>query len=243
MPEEPMFYDNPEVRSQYFAHRDRPDNPNDTLERPIFLELAGNLAGLDILDLGCGDAAFGRGALAQGAQSYKGIEASQSMVELAHQTLAGTSGEIYHEKIELWRSQGQQVDLVTSRLALHYVEDLKPVFQEIYQVLRPDGRLILSVEHPVITSNFENLATGRRTSWLVDYYFDSGARVHQWLGHTVTKYHRTLEEYFDLVSHTGFALERIRESSPQKEHFLNEHEYYRRLRIPMFLFIAAYKPE
>ena len=62
MSEDRAFYDNPEVRSLYFAHRDRPDNPNDTLERPIFLELAGDLAGLDILDLGCGDAAFGREA-------------------------------------------------------------------------------------------------------------------------------------------------------------------------------------
>ena len=50
MPEEQAFYDNPEVRSQYLAHRDRPDNPNDALERPIFLELAGHLTGLDIID-------------------------------------------------------------------------------------------------------------------------------------------------------------------------------------------------
>jgi SAM-dependent methyltransferase len=249
MTEEQAFYDNPEVRSQYFAHRARPDNPNDALERPIFLELAGDFKNLDILDLGCGDAAFGREALGQGARSYQGIEASQAMVELARQTLAGTSGRVHHEKIEEWRwlaraehvLQRQQVDLVTSRLALHYVKDLKPVFREIYQVLRPNGRLILSVEHPVITSNFESLAAGSRTAWLVDNYFCSGERVHKWLGHDVTKYHHTLEEYFDLVANTGFELECIRESRPQRENFLDESEYHRRLRIPMFLFIAASK--
>jgi hypothetical protein len=37
------FYDNPEVRTNYLAQRDRPDNPNDALERPLFLELAGDL--------------------------------------------------------------------------------------------------------------------------------------------------------------------------------------------------------
>lgn len=237
------FYDNPEVRSQYLAHRDRPDNPNDALERPIFLELAGDLAGLDIIDLGCGNAAFGKEALDRGARSYQGIEVSRAMVDLACQTLAGTSGNVCHEKIEMWRSREQQVDLVTSRLALHYVEHLMPVFQEVYTALRSGGRFVVSVEHPVITSNFASSADGRRTTWLVDNYFKPGARVHTWLGHEVIKYHHTLEKYFDLLINAGFQLECIRESRPQKENFLDEREYDRRLRIPLFLFVAAHKPK
>lgn len=77
------FYDNPEVRINYLVHRDRPDNPNDTLERPIFLELAGNLSNLDIVDLGCGNAAFRQAALLAGARSYIGIDSSQAMVDIA----------------------------------------------------------------------------------------------------------------------------------------------------------------
>ncbi|HEY9652370.1 MAG TPA: class I SAM-dependent methyltransferase [Coleofasciculaceae cyanobacterium] len=242
MPKDKAFYDNPEVQANYFAHRARPDNPNDALERPLFLELAGNLSNLDIVDLGCGNAAFGKEAFLQGARSYTGIEISKAMVDIARQTLANTLGKIHHESIETWRSQGEQADLVSSRLALHYVENLKPVFQEMYKALRPGGRVIISVEHPVITSNFANLAEGRRTTWLVDNYFKPGARVHTWLGHEVTKYHYTLEEYFDLVTDIGFELERVRESRPQKDNFLIEEEYERRLRIPLFLFIAARKP-
>lgn len=235
------FYDNPEVRAQYLAHRDRSDNPNDALERPLFLELAGNLSNLDIIDLGCGDAAFGKEALQQGARSYTGIEVSKSMVDLARQTLANTPGKVYLESIETWQAE-DEADLVSSRLALNYVEKLEPVFQHIYQALRPGGRMVVSVEHPVITSNFASLAEGRRTTWLVDNYFQSGARVHTWLGHQITKYHHTLEEYFDLVTNAGLELERVRESRPQKENFLSEAEYKRRLRIPLFLLIAARKP-
>lgn len=132
---------------------------------------------------------------------------------------------------------------MSSRLALNYVEKLQPVFQEIYKALRPSGRAIVSIEHPIITSNFASLAAGRRTTWLVDNYFKPGARVHRWLGHEVTKYHHTLEEYLDLVTTTGFELERVRESRPQRDNFLSEQEYERRLRIPLFLFIAAQKPE
>jgi SAM-dependent methyltransferase len=235
------FYDNPDIRARYFAHRIQPDNPNDTLERPIFLDLVGNFNQLDIIDLGCGDASFGKDALLQGARSYIGIEASRAMVDLALAQLTNTSGKVHHERLETWKAQSEQADLISSRLALQYVENLKPVFQEAYQALRPGGRMIFSVEHPVITSNFASLAGGRRTTWLVDDYFKPGARTHQWLGHEVTKYHRTLEEYFDLITMTGFQLERIRESHPQPQNFSSQEEYERRLRIPLFLFISARK--
>ncbi|MBE9226365.1 class I SAM-dependent methyltransferase [Phormidium sp. LEGE 05292] len=241
MPGNQEFFDNPEVLARYLAHRDRPDNPNDTLERPIFLGLAGNLSNLDIVDLGCGNADFGKQALLQGAHSYTGIEVSRAMVNLALETLANTSGKVHHQSIETWKAQSEQADLVSSRLALNYVEHLKPVFQQMYQALRPGGRLVISVEHPAITSNFASLAEGRRTNWLIDNYFRPGARVHTWLGQEITKYHRTLEEYFDLVIDTGFELVRIRESRPQKDNFWSESEYQRRLRIPLFLFISARK--
>ncbi len=98
-----------------------------------------------------------------GDKSYTGIEISKAMVDIACQTLANTSGKIHHESIETWRAQGEQADLVSSRLALHYVENIKRVFQEIYKALRPGGRVVISVEHPVITSNFASLAQGHRT--------------------------------------------------------------------------------
>ncbi|MBE9079074.1 class I SAM-dependent methyltransferase [Romeria aff. gracilis LEGE 07310] len=243
MTEGKPFYDNPGVQEQYFAHRARPDNPNDVLERPLFLELVGNLGNLDIVDLGCGDASFGKEALLQGARSYTGIEVSRAMVDIAQQKLIETSGKIYHEGIETWRSQAGQANLVTSRLALNYVENLEPVFQQVNRALRPSGRVVISVEHPVITSSFESLARGRRTTWLVDNYFKPGPRFHTWLGHKVTKYHRTLEEYLDLFTNAGFELERIRESCPKKENFLCEEEYERRSRIPLFLLIAVRKSQ
>ncbi|KAM3094384.1 class I SAM-dependent DNA methyltransferase [Phormidesmis sp. 146-12] len=235
------FYDNPDVRAKYIARRTQPDNPNDTLERPIFLDLVGNLNQLDIIDLGCGDASFGKAALSQGARSYIGIEASSAMVNLALATLTNTLGKVHHERVETWKAQSEQADLVASRLALQYVENLEPVFQEAYQALRSGGRMIFSVEHPVITSNFASLAEGHRTTWLVDDYFKPGIRVHQWLGHEVTKYHRMIEEYFDLIRIAGFELERIRESRPQPQNFSSQEEYERRMRIPLFLFISARK--
>ena len=41
--EGPQFYDNPQVFEIYQQHRQRSDNPNDTLEKPMMVELLGNV--------------------------------------------------------------------------------------------------------------------------------------------------------------------------------------------------------
>ena len=242
MAKDKAFYDQDEVLATYLAHRQRPDNPNDALERPVFLDLAGDLRNLDIIDLGCGDAVFGKEALTRGAKSYLGIELSEGMVQLALHNLETTSGQIIQGSIEDWQAQEGQADFVVSRLALNYVEHLEPVFREVYKALRPGGRFVVTLEHPVITSHFVSLESGKRSSWLVDDYFKPGARKHVWLGKEVSKYHHSIEDYLRMLEVAGLRLERLRESKPQREHFHSEAEFQRRLRIPLFLFLAASKP-
>jgi hypothetical protein len=77
---------------------------------------------------------------------------------------------------------------------------------------------------------------------VVDDYFASGARETAWLGGTVRKYHRTIEDYFRALQDAGFVVEQLRESRPRREHFADEQTYQRRKRIPLFLFLAGRKP-
>jgi len=53
--EGPEFFDDPDVFQQYLRHRESRDNPNDTMENPVILDLLGAVGGARILDLGCGD--------------------------------------------------------------------------------------------------------------------------------------------------------------------------------------------
>ena len=55
----PDFCDDVETFNTYLAGRDRPDSPNDVLERPVIEDLIGEVRALDILDLGCGQGRFG----------------------------------------------------------------------------------------------------------------------------------------------------------------------------------------
>ncbi len=137
----PSFYDDDAVFATYMSHRQRADSPNETLEKPVIWDLLGPIAGKRILDLGCGDAAIGRELLGYGAASYVGIEASHNMAACAVQTLAGTEGHVIAQTIEAWMYPDAVFDLVVSRLALHYVADLAPVFANVLQALVLEGGL------------------------------------------------------------------------------------------------------
>lgn len=233
------FYDNPDQFERYMERRKAEENANDTLEKPVFQELLGNVKGLRILDIGCGDATLGRECLENGCATYTGLEGSINMVHAARKMLEGGDGQVVHAQMEEWDYPQAEYDLVLSRLVIHYVQDLNSLLQHIYQTLKPKGRLLFSIEHPVITSTLQ--PSGTRTHWVVDNYFTEGYREQQWMGGTVYKYHRTVETYFLALQQAGFVVEQLRESKPVRDHFRTDETYERRLRIPLFLFLSARK--
>ncbi|MEZ4676528.1 MAG: methyltransferase domain-containing protein [Caldilineaceae bacterium] len=228
--------------AEYAAHRHRADSPNETLERPIFVEMVGNVAGLDILDLGCGDGLYGLDMLAVGCNSYTGLESAQSMVDVASQNFQDRPAEIIGSKIEDWPFPSERFDLVVSRLALHYIADLAATFDNVYRTLKPGGRFVFSVVHPVITSSDKSRGGGgKRLDWIVDDYFVPGPRSVYFMGDQVEQIHRTIEDFFGTLQQAGFVVQQLRESCPRPEEFADEALYARRQRIPLFLFLAGKK--
>lgn len=237
----PQFFDDDEIFERYQKGRKRPDNPNDSLEKPVMLELIGNVKYADVLDLGCGDGDLGNMLLAMGCKSYLGVEASSRMVTLAQKNLSSDKAKIVQAYIQDYHFPKDCFHLVVSRLALHYVEHLDVLFSDLCLSLQKGGRFVFSVEHPIMTSHNASLeqSGGKRLDWLVDNYFQSGKRHVKWMGKEVTKYHRTLEEYVCLLQSAGFTILSIRESKPKRENFVSQEEFERRHRIPLFLFFSV----
>lgn len=244
------FYDSNTVFQSYMQFRHTVDNTNVTMERPKILELVGNVAGKRILELGCGDASFGREALLKGCQKYLGVDGSLNMVAVAKRNLADMSGHVICANLEAWDYPVNSFDLVLARFVLHYIADLPTLFTYVAAALSPQGRFVFSVEHPVVTAYnrahhpenvlpdfFEN----EPGSWIVDDYFDEGLRVTSWLGEEVEKYHHPLGRYFSLSQDAGLIVEQLCESCPQREHFDNEETYQLRRRVPSILFFACRK--
>ena len=193
------------------------------------------------MDLGCGDAALGRRLLSAGCARYLAIDGSARMVEAARETLRGTAGEVERGDIEDFSAPPGAFDLVVSRMALHYVEDVARVLSACHACLAPGGRVVFTVVHPVITSHDARASTEElRADWVVDDYFAAGPRELDWLGAAVVWHHRTIEAYVAALQGAGFALTALRECPPRRERFEgDEAELARRSRIPLFLLLAG----
>lgn len=238
------FFNDDAQFQKYMSGRQRAENANVTLEKPIFDVLVGDLKDKRILDLGCGDGEFGVEAIDADCQSYVGLEASKQMVAVAQDNLKDTDAQIIETLLEDWTYPTAQFDLIVSRMTLHYVEDLEALFQQVHQSLTSGGRLVFSVVHPVITSSNKSAeAGGLREDWIVDDYFVTGARKVHWMGDYVTQYHRAIEDYFRVMQKAGFLVEDLRESRPIRENFSHDALFERRQRIPLMLFLAGRKIE
>lgn len=239
----PQFYDQEDVFNRYIQRREHSNSPNDTIEGPAFMEVLGDYRDATVLDLGCGDGRFGAELIQGGCRSYTGIEASQRMFAIAQEQLVPLQGIVHHSSIEEWTYPPAAFDLVISRLALHYVDDINRMFGQVYNALKPGGRFFFSAEHPVLTSSNEAATqSGIRLNWIVDNYFITGARDVRWMGSNVIKYHRTIEDYFRSLQQANFVIEQLREPGPKPEHFDDEELFQRRTRIPLFLLMSARRP-
>ena len=238
----PDLFDDQKFSEGYLSFRHRPESPNESLERPVLMELMGPVSTQHILDLGCGDGVFGLELIEAGCEYYLGIDASETMVEAAKKNMGNRPGEIIQSMIEAWAFPQNQFDLVVSRLTLHYIENLDYVFAKVHAALKQDGRFVFSIVHPVITSSDKSRLPGSsRQDWIVDDYFSPGSRKVVLGEDDVTQFHRTIEDLYVGLQQAGFRIEHLRESKPRRENFEDEALFQRRNRIPLFLFFSSVK--
>ncbi len=224
------------------------------MEQPAFLAELGDVAGQRVLDLGCGDGRFADTCRAAGCASYLGVDGAEAMIAEAtnretetREAAAGgptVDDGRFQARFELADLEDYEpapgaFDVVTSRMALHYVADLGPVLRAAHRALTPSGRLVISVIHPLLSSS-DSPIRGPRTDVVVDNYFVPGPRTREWFGRPVTWHHRTVEEHVSLLVDSGFVVAGLREGRPVEELFDGDRdEFERRRRVPVFLILHA----
>ncbi|KAF2122893.1 S-adenosyl-L-methionine-dependent methyltransferase [Lophiotrema nucula] len=184
---------------------------------PKLREMVGDVAAETVLDLGCGLGWFSRYAAQSGAASVIASDISNRMIERAKEM---TAQEAFGTKIEygvkdlndgLGADGGKEkYDLVYSSLALHYLpnESVARLLKEIFASIKPGGRFVFSIEHPIFTSPSNPVPTtlpDGREIWPFDSYGNESIRETSWMG-GVTKYHRTMQTYLKSLIDAGFVL-------------------------------------
>ncbi|HEV8554806.1 MAG TPA: class I SAM-dependent methyltransferase [Actinophytocola sp.] len=180
-------------------------------ERPAMLELAGEVAGRRILDAGCGSGALSAALRARGAV-VTGIDTSAAMLELARRRLGADADLRVADLASPLPLPDGEFDDVVASLVLHYLQDWGPTLTELRRVLRPGGRLLVSVDHPFAAYGSQRLAGGSPN------YFETYNWTFHWTmgGQTIPMsfWARPLHAMTDAFTAAGFRLCVISEPQP-----------------------------
>lgn len=176
-------------------------------ERPAILRLVGDPAGRRILDAGCGSGPLTAALRDQGA-SVTGIDGSPAMIALARERLGEAVPLHVGDLARPLPFADQAFDDAIASLVLHDLEDWDAPLAELRRVLRPGGRLIVSVNHPTVrlmTHPTEDYFATRRYS--DDFDFDGEHAV-------LTMWHRPLSAMTAAFTGAGFSIAAIEEPGP-----------------------------
>lgn len=172
--------------------------------RPAVLDLLGDVAEHRILDAGCGSGPLVADLEERGA-SVAGFDASPAMIQLARERLGGEADLKVADLTMPLPYDDAAFDDAVAVLVLHYLEDWSRPLAELRRVLKPGGRLVVVVNHPVIPPvmypEVDYFATVPNSE---EYDFDG-------VSTTLTIWYRPLSAMSESFTAAGFRISAISE--------------------------------
>ncbi len=211
-------------------------------EWPAVKAMLPDLAGADVLDLGCGFGAFDRWAVQRGARRVVGVDLSENMLARARALCDSDRIDYRRGDLSMLVLDERRFDLIYSALAFHYVADFAALCRKMRLWLADGGRLVASVEHPLYTAPRNPVWTADAEGhpvWPLNAYLEEGERVTRWFIEGVVKYHRTIASYLRSLWSAGFRLLDLVEWGPDTEQIAAHPEWARERDRPMFLLFSA----
>lgn len=232
------FYSDPAAVDSYISHRAGGRSANSLIEEPAFLSLLGSVNDQECLDLGCGYGHYSELMAERGAR-VTALDRAPLMIKQAEARASAVN--YFVADIETVRFAGNSFDIVISNLVFHYIDNIALMFRRVFGWLRPGGRFVFSVEHPIFTAGVEQDQWAdpgdRHSQWIVSNYFNEGER---W-GPFGRRYHHTLQTWVSATQQAGFTLTRILEPAPSSAVLEMRRSLAENLHRPPFLLISCRK--
>lgn len=233
-----------------------PDSFQEKVILPNLTRLVEPKKGMTILDVACGQGYFARAFHGKGARVV-GVDISPELIELAKKRSLKEIKFYVAPADDLAKvppSPLRNFDAITMILALQNIENCASVFIGCAKILKPNGRLIIVLNHPAFRvpkrSSWEWDEKGKKQYRRIDAYMsDSHVEIDMTPGETretkkkyTVSFHRPLQSYFKALNKSGFAVTRLEEWISHKESRPGpraEEEDRARKEIPMFLCFEA----
>jgi GrpB-like predicted nucleotidyltransferase (UPF0157 family)/SAM-dependent methyltransferase len=219
--------------SKAYAEHAEKSVTNALYDRPAIIDLAGDVRGKRVLDVGCA-AGHLTALLAERGADVLGIDASEAMVAVAREKFGDVARFEVSDVTRPLDVEDGSIDVITASLVLHYLKDWDATLAEFRRVLKPGGVLVFSVHHP-----------GEDWRWFgKENYFEVELLEDEFPpGRRVRFYRRPLSRTFGAVRDAGFAVDRLVEPMPLPEAAEADPEWAANLRTkPRFLYFRAVSP-
>lgn len=218
----------------YFARTAGTSPFNAFTDRPAMLELAGDVAGLRILDVGCGAGHYTADLLDRGA-CVTGIDGSATLLRHAHERVGSRADLRLHDlDSPLNFAADASFDAAVCALVYHHIAARDQLLTELRRVVRPGGWLVLSTTHPTAEWHHHGGSYYDGT-WVDGTLADPSMAI---------RYQRmTLEALMNEWLSAGFTLERLVEPRPLPQlREVDESRYDRLSQAPSFLAVRLGSP-
>jgi SAM-dependent methyltransferase len=221
---------------------DRGDPNRLLLLDPVMLQLAGEVARLRVLDVGCGEGRFCR-LLSEAGARCTGLDVSTPLVQAARSRsglndsyVVGAGGSLPFDDATF--------DLVVSYVSLIDIPDFRSAIAEFARVLRPEGRLLVSNMGFVSAAEhgWARDEQGRRLYQRIDRYADEWSYTAEWSGIRIINYHRPLSAYMEAYLRAGLILGSFQEPVPSDQSLRADDYYEDWFRVPLFNVMLWEKP-
>jgi SAM-dependent methyltransferase len=233
------------IADDWVRHADTNDYRNDLL-MPFMLELLGDVRGVSILDLGCGEGGYSRELAARGAKVV-GVDGSTRLVTRARERAPQIPYYVANANaLEPITSASFQI--VMASMSMMDVEDYEGAIDEVWRVLSPGGRLFMSITHPCFSppvSSWIKSEDGELQHFAVDRYMEKA----EWddfiassFDRPVVRRHQPLHAFITPLLQRGFLLRAFHEPGASAEQVRTSPRLERLNRIPYFLFMTWEKP-
>ncbi len=189
---------------------------------PVVKKLLGQVKRKKVIEIGCGNGYLSR-MLARSGAKMAAVDASSKMIEIAQaEEKKNPLGITYlhRDAAHLRGIKSGSFDLAVSNMVFIDIVDINAAVKEIGRVLKPGGRLVFSILHPVFMFDgaWRNMDGKNRYGRIVWRYLRPYTNINNWDGRRLTTkgYVRPLGFYMQALRAAGFAVTDFREIATKK---------------------------
>lgn len=220
---------------------------------PSLFECIGNVEGLKVYDIACGNGYNSRRMAKEGADEIWASDLSPRLIEIASTKYENPNSKIKYtvrDATDIKDLPENYFNLVVISMAIHYVENLDKLFNNMNKILKKGGRIVFVTNHPLANLGRLDIGTPgydlekalqRAKRYLESY---SEQTINLWVGQKgLTIYRAPMGLMVNILVKNGFLVDKMIEPQTITNYANNSLEEPKNAitTIPIFYALGATK--